>query len=428
MRGGRIVGEGVDGCVFVGEGDIPCRNGSTGVPNSRNTRYVKKVVRKDDKESTYLKIAAALLGKDYAGKYLAGLYGECSPANTKNPPNPKNRNTYVSTRRNILSWAGKDDMACSQLKKKLVKGNSISNSHKVLYVMRYPMDVMKWFTTVAKQNVTYNSTVKQIEKAVPTFLKVLQTLYQGPVAQLIHIDLHAGNMFVRENPVEFGIADFGRCVFRHVSAQGNEAAVSFYGEFLINHLSVEIFFDRYRQVPLEARILNFCYQRNHDSSSVVDLVTNWLNDPQLVQYTAGSKDIILFHRNHIVSYLLKKPLFIAMVENLQSISRKLRANPKDPIALYNSMKPDELTVMEFVLTRYGIISPVNSIIEELMNTYLRQPMVLPSGVGSNSLIRYVVSATILPYEQNAGSLAARLKSVQTSDMTQVWNSVLQAPA
>ena len=70
--------------------------------------------------ATYLKIAAALLGKEYAGKYLAGLYGECSPANTKNPPNPKNRNTYVSTRRNILSWAGKDDMACSQLKKKLI--------------------------------------------------------------------------------------------------------------------------------------------------------------------------------------------------------------------------------------------------------------------------------------------------------------------
>jgi len=92
------------------------------------------------------------------------------------------------------------------------------------------------------------------------------------------------------------------------------------------------------------------------------------------------------------------------------------------------MKPDELTVMDFVLTRYGIISPVNSIIEELMNTYLRQPMVLPSGVGSNSLIRYVVSATILPYEQNAGSLASRLKAVQSSDMTQVWNLALQSPA
>lgn len=421
MRGGKIIGEGVDGCVFIGDA-VPCRDGSNLGINSKNDRYVKKIVKTTDKEPVYLKIASVLLGPEYASKYITALHGECKPANIKNPPSRKNRNEFISSRKNILSWTPRG-MACGDLKDRIIRDESLSENYKVLYVSRYAMDIIRWCKLNVEEHIPYKTVVKQLEHAIPTFIQVLQKLYQGKTAQLIHVDLHSGNMFVRLNPLELGIADFGRCVFRRYGGSEERSAVSFYGEYLIGHLSRQYLYTGYRQIPLEVRLLNYCYHRKLELAHPVDLITIWEHDPDVTQTAAGSKDIIVLNRGIMLKYLLTKPLFIAMIETLQSISRKLRANPTDPIKLVQSMNQTDKMVMEFLLTRYSIISPINSITEEFMNAYPTEPMLLPSGVGSNALIRYVIYAILLPYDHASMSLATRLKAVQDSDMGQLWSSV-----
>lgn len=419
MLGGRIIGEGVDGCVFS-EPMWPCASGASGMPNSKDPRYVSKLVPLKDEESEFLKSAARLLGPERS-KYLAGLHGECAPANSFNPPKSKEKDVFKTGLKSVQSWQ-KRGQACEGLKDILKSGNPISKDHKIMFISRYPMSVSSWIETLQKTQQPYSVIMKQVERAIPTFLDVLQQLVQGQSEQLIHIDLHTGNIFVKE-PLEFGIADFGHCVFRRYSDVSTH--VSFYSTFLVGYIAKYSFYSgEYSQVPLEARLLNFCYKKSMESVSPAQLVKAWESDYEVRQFSAGSKDVVSVHKGVMLDYLLKKPLFIAMIETIQAISRKVKAT-LEPVALVHSLRQNEKDVLDYILSRYTVISPVNTITEDIMNIYQNQPMITKKGIGSSSLIRFIIQAILAPYDQDGSSLVESVKSVGMADMRILWSDVVK---
>ena len=420
MLGGRIIGEGVDGCVLT-EPMWPCSSSdANGLPNSRNSRYVSKVVGVSDPESDNLKMAARILGPELSSRYIAGIQGECKPADKVNPMATKNTESMKSAERAVVTWH-KKGQACGELKNELVKGKDISKRTKIMIISKYDATVSGWIEKVEK---SYKITIKEVEKAIPQFMVVLQKLYQGRHEQLIHIDLHTGNIFVRlqSNGLEFGLADFGRCMFRR---DGVDPSKSFYGEFLIDYVSRNEFFCNYSQVPFEARLLNFCYRNNLENASPSVLVKSWENDNTVRMSASGSTDIVEVNRSQMISYLLKRVLFIAMIEQIQSVCKKIRINSGDYSILYKSLSDTEKIVIQFILTRYSILSPLNTISEDIMNKY-NEKLIDSSGKGTNTLVRFLMVAILAPYDQEGSSLVKALSAVEAGDMGIIWSDIAKA--
>ncbi len=417
MLGGRIIGEGVDGCV-LSEPMWPCSSSDMGgLPKSTNSRYVSKVVNINDSESDNLKMAARILGPELSARYIAGIQGECKPADKIHSASAKNTESMKSAERAVVTWP-KKGQACAELKIDLVKGRDISKRTKVMIISKYDATVSGW---VEKLEKPYKVTMKEIEKAIPQFMVVLQKLYQGHQEQLIHIDLHTGNIFIRmlSSGIEFGLADFGRCMFRR---QGVDPSRTFYGEFLIEYVSRNEFFCNYSQVPFEARLMNYCYRKNLDNVSPSILVKTWENDNTVRMSAAGSTDIIEVNRSQVISYLLKRVLFISMIEQIQSICKKIRVNPDDYMGLYKSLNDTEKTVIEFILTRYSILSPLNTILEDIMNKY-NEKLIDSNGKGTNTLVKFLMLAMLAPYDQEGSSLVKALSAVEGGDMGIIWADV-----
>jgi hypothetical protein len=135
---------------------------------------------------------------------------------------------------------------------------------------------------------------------------------------------------------------------------------------------------------------------------------------------AGSTDLIEVNRSSRISYLLKKVLFISMIEHIQSICKKIRANPTDYSALYSAFNTNEKIVVDFILTRYSILSPLNTICEEIMNRY-NETMFDEQGNGTNVLIKFLELAILTPYDQDGSSLTRALSSVRAADMRVLWS-------
>ena len=419
MQGGRILGEGVDGCIF--EGPMwPCASDSktVGAPDPTNTRYVSKLVSVKDEEAGFLKMAGRLLGSELSEKYLSNLQAECKPATQSNPPNPKNTQSMIIGEKNVKSWEKKGE-ACGELRKKLETGKNISSESKLMIISKYPITMSGFAEKLQAKPMPYKIILKHIEKAIPKFILILQKLYQDPKEQLIHIDLHTGNIFVRFNPLEFGIADFGRCVFRRANEDPSQ---TFFGEFLITYVSRIPFFCNYSQVPLEARLLSYCYMKKMDDVNPSVLVRGWENDQEVRETSSGSTDIIVYERSALLSQLLKRVLFISMIETIQSICRKLRAD-QNAQSLYNRFNPKEKIVVEFILTRYSIISPINTITEELMHIYPNEPLMTGNN-GSNNLIKFILSSIAAPYLQEGSSLDKVLVSMQSADIGILWADIV----
>ena len=417
MLGGRIIGEGVDGCVLSSP-MWPCSSSDANtMPKSTNSRYVSKVVSINDPESDNLKMAARILGPELSSRYIAGLQGECKPADKINPEGSRNTESMKSAERAVVTWP-KKGQACAELKNELVKGKDISKKTKVMIISKYDATVSGW---VEKLEKSYKITMKEVEKAIPQFMVVLQKLYQSHQEQLIHIDLHTGNIFIRlqTNGLEFGLADFGRCVFRR---HGQDPSKSFYGEYLIDYVSRNEFFCNYSQVPFESRLLNFCYRKNLDNASPSELVKAWENDNSVRMSAAGSRDLIEVNRSQMISYLLKRVLFIAMIEQIQSVCKKIRVSSGDYSVLYKSLSDTEKIVVEFILTRYSILSPLNTISEDIMNRY-DEKVIDSHGKGTNTLVRFLMVGIVAPYDQEGSSLVKALSAVQGGDMGIIWADV-----
>ena len=203
MKGGRIIGEGADGCVVV-DPLWPCASESKPPlsPSPRNTHLVSKLVLESDKEPLYLKAASRILGP-LAKTFIAGLEGECRPANSTHPPSPENTLAYGQTIHNIHRSVTKKDYPCNLIKKQSKTKKGIADTHRLLYVRRYPMNVAEWIDV--KQPLRQR--ISNIRNGIGPFLNGIQKFYQSS-EQLIHIDLHIGNLFIRP-PSQIGIADFG---------------------------------------------------------------------------------------------------------------------------------------------------------------------------------------------------------------------------
>jgi len=413
MQGGRILGEGVDGCIF--EGPMwPCAQGSQEAPKSQNTRYVSKLVSVKDQESKFLRMAERLLGPELSQKYLARLQAECKPATEHSLSHPENAQSLTAGEKHVMEWPKKGE-ACGELKKKLESGENISSGSKLMIIAKYPITVSGWAEKLHKTPLPFNTVLTNIERAIPKFIFILQKLYQNPNEQLIHTDLHTGNIFIRFNPLEFGLADFGRCVFRRANEDPSQ---TFFGEFLITYVSRIPFFCGYSQVPLEARLLSFCYIKKLENATPLALVKAWENDEEVRGTSSGSTDVIIFYRSTLLSKLLQRILFIAMIEKIQSVCRKLRIT-SDAVTLYTSFTPIEKKVIEFILTRYGILSPINTINEEIMNIYNQVPF-----SQETHLNKFLLKGIMAPYIQDGSSLDIALTSVQGADLGILWADVV----
>ena len=417
MQGGRILGEGVDGCIF--EGPMwPCAEGSTGsetAPDTMDKRYVSKLVSIEDKEVEFLKMAERLLGRELAEKYISRLQTECEPATQQKPPKQRNKESLKQGEKNTMGWL-KQDQACGILKDKLKSGKNISQDSKLMIITKYADTVSSWAEKLKTTTIPYTTTMQYVENALPNFIYILQKLYQNPAEQLVHIDLHTGNIIVRYNPLEFGIADFGRCVFRR---QNQDPSKTFFGEFLIGYVSKVAFLPRFTQVPLEARILSYCYINNLDTVNPAVLVNTWTNDTLVREATEESRDVIISERSKILPILLTKLLFITMIQSIQSICKKIRQNLNNASALYTSLSQSERIAVEFILTRYSILSPINTIYTEIMNLY-------PYSVYQKGtrISRFILKGIMLPYLQEGSSLDKALSSVQAADLRILWADVV----
>jgi hypothetical protein len=416
MQGGRILGEGVDGCIF--EGPMwPCAEGAPGsesAPDTMDRRYVSKLVSKKDEEAGFLRMAERLLGHELADKYISRLQTECEPATQNNPPKQKNLQSFKKGQENTMGWT-EENQACGELKGKLKSGQNISHDSKLMIIKKYPDTVSNWVEKLKTTNFAYSKIMHYVENAIPNFIFILQKLYQNPAEQLIHIDLHTGNIIVKYKPLEFGIADFGRCVFRR---QNDDPSKTFFGDFLIKYVSGVAFLPRFTQVPLEARILSYCYMQKLDNVSPAVLVNSWASDKD-VREMGDSTDVIISERSNLVSTLLNKRLFIEMIESIQSICKKLRINLNDPSALYNSLSSTERMAVEFILTRYSILSPINTIHTDIMNIY---PYTLYKQ--GTRIKRFLQKAIMLPYLQEGSSLDKVLTLVQAADLRILWADVV----
>lgn len=410
MLGGRILGEGVDGCIFE-KPAWPCVAGSTGVPDPNDGRYVSKIVPLDDSESIHLKLANTILGTDLAERYIAGLRGECKPADSIHPPNIKDIRAFKTVKDDLIDWKV-PEQACERLKKKLFQDADISSSNKIMIMRKYKESFSQWVKYIEEKRIPYRKLIRNIEKAIPTFISILQKLYQSN-NQIIHLDLHTGNIFIKYNPFEFGMADFGHCVFRQY---GNNDAKTFYGEYLINNLAKFSFYTgRFSQSPFEACILNYGYKKHMEMADPYTFIQSWANDPEVRDNSASTTDTIFSSKDFLLKTLLKKPLFITMITILQSIIKKLRRNINDANALTESLSYTEKTTIEFILTRYHAISPFNTISQDIYHIY-KIPEMTPIKL-------FIIKVLMAPYELE-GSLVSAFKAIEGADIGIIWSDVI----
>lgn len=431
MQGGRIIGEGVDGCILT-EPMWPCSANSirSSVPSLKNQGYVSKITRIDDEESMFRLAAQEILGQ-LASKYLTILQSECSPTNTTHPPIRSQTDLYKESKASLLAWKPKEH-ACGDLKELIKRGKSISEDHKIMYISRYDMSVKDYIGD------TRNSTSQVIQKFLPAvreFLEVLQMLHQGSRQQLIHLDLHIGNIFIKQNPVQFGLTDFGQCLLRRRLDTLEDQAKLYMGFYLCQYIVKYNLVKLYRQVPFEARLLNFCYRNKFENVSPGTLVRLWEKEIQSIQ--ADSQDLIIMEAHVFIKNLLNKPLFISMIETLQQISEKTRINPEDPVKLVNSLSSNEKVALEYIVTRYNCISPINSLTEAILSIETKTSLIeevrettasyfYGKKKGSiktklSCFIEFLTRAIMAPYEQGS-SLSAALTAVIAGDIRIIWDA------
>jgi hypothetical protein len=438
MKGGKILGEGVDGCVFS-EPMWPCAQGTAqgSVPDTRDPGVVSKIIQASDTESIYLEASNRILGPELSKTYLAGLRGQCKPANSSHPPAPEQIQSFKDDVAAVLAWRNSQE-ACTGLKKKIKSGKGITNEHRLMYISRYPNTLNQWTINIFKRKMSLVPVMKSVDEAIPMFIYVLQLFYQNKSEQLIHLDLHHANIFVRTQgmSLQFGIADFGRCLLRRYSDPASNS--QFIPEYIENSIKKYELFAFYKQIPLEARLLDFCLKRNLDDADPAYLVSEWLKDEDVIQQSYLN-DIIASTARYYMGHFFKKPLFIAMVELLQSISAKIRVKPL-------VLSTDESIAMEFIITRYMAVSPFVTICEQMLNLlpdnitkedvkiivlghYNKNKNAVgganPSASPYYNLVEFILRVLEAPYSQIGSPLSSALRAVQGADLRGIWSNIVR---
>ena len=438
MKGGRILGEGVDGCVFS-EPLWPCAAGSkvTGqIPSGSDKSVVAKIVKKDDIESVYLTAANRILGPELSKLYLAGLRGSCSPANDSHRPESTRKTDYIHDKKALEAW--KDpDQACEDLKGD-IEDNGITLTHKVMYISRYPSTLEEWVETIKSRSIPVNYIVGRVNLAIPPFLSVLQRFYKNSTEELINTDLHHKNIFIRvtNNNLQFGISDFGRCLLRTRSDPASNFEYFYMSLDTIKRIAQPIYI-HFRQVPFEIRLLQYCYLKNMEHQSPLLMINALMHDKDIIEYQKYTNDIISINHHQYMEYLLESPVFIEMIEAMQGIVKKMRMKQMP------ALSQKEQVIMEFIVTRYMAVSPIVTILEQLLylsksdelynelvkiSTARFSGLSVPtSGSGISHIVEYINRIVLAPYATSGvrgSSLTDALSSVQSADLGLIWSDTL----
>uniref|UniRef100_A0A6C0K4E1 Protein kinase domain-containing protein n=1 Tax=viral metagenome TaxID=1070528 RepID=A0A6C0K4E1_9ZZZZ len=436
MKGGAVIGEGVDGCV-LSEPTWPCAASSKiigKIPNGKDKSFVSKIVKMDDVESYYLQAANRILGPQLSMTYLAGLRGMCSPANSGHMPIKENMVNFITDKKDLFAWKPKGQ-ACEALKHKFKQG--IAKTHKLMIISRYPSTLEEWVHTIMAKKIPINYVIQSVNLGIPSFLGILQMFYKHQTDELINLDLHHKNIFVRAvgSNIQFGISDFGRCLLR--IRNNEQSSTAYFNQALIamnvSQKSQPIYM-YYRQIAFEARILHYCYMNDLERANPDELINAYVNDPEVKKCATISNDILIINLHHYKDYLLKYPLFIEMLEVIQGIIKKDKTSGKIP-----PYDEKEKVVLEFIITRYMAVSPIVTLLEQLL--YLSDTLydeltnistnyfsgiqtdVPANGSGIYKLITYVNRMITSPYTSK-GSLIDALTSIQSVDLKAVWADIV----
>ena len=421
--GNTKITEGVDGCVIIGK-KIPCssnygENSSSELNQIDAGNIVSKIVLSSQgvKEFEITKLAGRLLGEELSVYITKALGKPCKPASAINK-NDKKKENSIKLKEEIQVANVKYGCVPLQNKGKEEKWNEIPENFTVMYFTRYDTTFSQWVIRY-KENKEYLAVLQEIETAIPVFIRVLQRLYiNDQNIKLIHLDLHTKNIFVKLNPLGFGLSDFGNAlVWKKGENEVSEMSKAF-EDYLVGYVSKVAFFPGYNQIPLEARLLSFCYQHPKKLYNGIaeDLINRWMNDSTI--HIANSKDPVI-HGKILINNLRGLPLFMQMSEKIISICKKLReyveqANQAQG-ELFKKFDEEEKIVISFILTRYLVISSINAITEEVMNAY-QQP------IKDNHLVNFIISGIILPYRQTLKNmtLSESLKVAQVFDFNELW--------
>jgi hypothetical protein len=324
-----------------------------------------------------------------------------------------------------MAWAD-NTKACGEVKKQLASKKGIHDNYKVTFIDRYPMNLEAWVQNANRKKIPARQVVGELAAAIRPFLVPLQRLYKNPSGALINIDLHNQNLFVRPRTtggIDFGIADFGHCVL-----EGGHA------DYLGTYIKHYEFWAGYNQVPLEARLLNFCFQKGMEDLDVATLVKAWALSEEVKPFLGegNSNDLLMIAVVGIVDQFLGYPLFVQYVKVLQSISKRLRGGT------LAKMTAIESKALRFLLNRYMAVSPINSILETALEVTTSKTLVKEAHQAAQAdlgrpalgtpvpktavtkIVNYLLDVMRLPYAQVGSSLAASLDMAAAADTAILW--------
>lgn len=436
MKGGAIIGEGAEGCVYA-QPLWPCAAGrpQTGdIPAGSDPSVVAKLVEKHDIEHVYLEAARDILGPRDSMIYLAGIRGMCSPANSKHPPSQEKLGDFKESVDETMVRP-ESGMACSSVKKDFAK-RGLTDQYNLMFISRYPSTLEQWIDTIEKKRIPTQFVLKAINTAVRPFLAILQKFYKNSNAELINMDLHHKNIFVRANGshLQFGMSDFGQCYFR----RSNNAAESrqYFLDYLKRFFTVSAaMYAGYRQIPFETRLMDFCFKKRLENVDPLTLINAFIHDREVREYQATSNDIIAINLDLYCKYLLTRPEFIQSIELIQSICKKIKMIQVGANVEFNSA--DELMYLNFCITRFMAISPLVTILEQTMflsESLYDQVKQVSDDYFSNgnskegqiyNLTQYINRMIIAPYSGSiqGSSFKDVLASVISVDLVSVWDEV-----
>jgi hypothetical protein len=436
----KVVGEGVDGCIT--ENPVwPCASETQTYGNADSgytSGVISKIIQnKAGDESENLRIATKIVGPRDSLLYLAGLRGQCKPANDTHPPSANKYDDYAKSKKALMEFEGTDGLACGKLKGALTSKSGITDTHKLLLISKYPITFSEWIVDIKRNRVPFSAVTGQLTTAIPKLLDILQKFYRNHTEHLVNFDLHKANLFVRTQGGEnliLGIADFGRCLHRRVDQP--QALGKFAFDYLLtNHYKYKTYVG-FKQIPFEARILNYCLKHMLENSSPEDLIRAWVNNSENVEYSSLREihnDIIAVNKNTYMKRLLRQPLFIEMLETLQSIVKKMRAEP----TLMTSMTSDEIVVLEYIATRYMAVSPMVVILDQLvfvkpdvhpMIEQITEHSEMPTDIYRQlyPFVEYINRLILAPYVSmgKGSSLSVALASVRNVDVAALWADIV----
>ena len=422
MRGGRVLADGSDGCVFT-EPTLVCAKGTEKgkIVDPQDIGVVSKIVKESDREPMYLEAANRILGKETSLKYLAGLQGYCKPADSKHPPSPENMKSFNENTISLNGWPEKKH-ACATLKKRYENKEDITSTHTLMFISRYPSTLDEWIRKLQKRQVPVQQVLNAVNESMSDFIHMLQQFYNQYSEQLINLDLHFGNIFVKasDTKVHFGLSDFGRCILRQ---KNNDSALVHYLEKYQQHT----IFSNFRQVPLEARLLNFIYKKELHLATPKEIIDAFMNDTDVSIYSSISNDIIIINLEIFLNHLIKKVIFIKLIEDFQSITTKMISRQ------FDTLTHTEKDTLWFTLTRYMAVAPIITIAEQLMDLtdskkiqpyvkqvavdYLEQRPIPQNQNGYYPIIAYLTRLILAPYSSS-------LLAVEKADNRLFWNDII----